>query len=506
MVHELGHLLGLADYGFGCSSFGSLASLYSYGSRSGVLGSCYGLRIERRDRDDLHAIYHPKAQDEVEISREQSVWRIQGGLFPLDENKNRVANAFGYVVLARDAGTSGDATVLRAVHWDMGSSPQRLGNFFLYLNNADELVAEYANHGTSPTPDSTWRTADRDSVEGYELIIAGFTRGDHDPDPSEPDGGPHSVVGLTSTATGDNGKAVAATTQWTLGDPAVVYAPPSQPVLAYAVRGDGEVRLEWDAVPGATSYRVYWTTSSFSDVSTLCRTTPDHSVTLQNYTDPVSVTASSAIRSVTINLRTPEKKIKTPPTTVRATVTRLADGHSYSFRLCANTYAGEAANDVYDFMSDPSAEATVRLDQSLHVPRVTAMARTSRVDLTWEAITGATDYRIYWSSDRSDLDDLTNTLLQSRTITSAEHIANDSGATANSLANGTTFYFRVVALANGQTSDPSLPVHATPIQAPTVSATAGDAAVSLSWKPVPTANKYQAYWSKASFTSGQSWI
>ena len=110
--------------------------------------------------------------------------------------------------------------------------------------------------------------------------------------------------------------------------------------------------------------------------------------------------------------------------------------------------------------------------------------------ISWEAVTDAEAYDLYWSTAPFN------------EITLATAVANVSSPhTMNGLANGIPYYFRVVAVCtnSGSTSPPSAGLSVTPKPTPPgapdkISAMAGDTFVVLQWTPVPGAVSYNIYW------------
>jgi hypothetical protein len=131
---------------------------------------------------------------------------------------------------------------------------------------------------------------------------------------------------------------------------------PSAPTGVTATPGDTQVTVSWTASTGATSYRVYYSTSS--------------GVSKTNYTG--FVTASSASTAVS----------------------SLNNGTLYYFIVSAVNGAGESA------ASSPAASATPTATTAVpSAPtNVQASAGNGQVSLSWTASTGATTYKVYWST------------------------------------------------------------------------------------------------------------
>lgn len=126
---------------------------------------------------------------------------------------------------------------------------------------------------------------------------------------------------------------------------------------------------------------------------------------------------------------------------------------------------------------------------------VSASAADQQVTLTWNGVSGAVSYNIYWST-ASGVTKSSGTKISGITTATYTH---------SGLANGTTYYYIVTAVSVTEEGDSSSEVSATP-QAPTalpsaptgVSAAAGDAKVDISWNAVTGATSYNIYWSTIS--------
>lgn len=132
-------------------------------------------------------------------------------------------------------------------------------------------------------------------------------------------------------------------------------------------------------------------------------------------------------------------------------------------------------------------------DSQLSAPTGVSTAATSgQVTISWNAVTGATSYNIYWSTTSGV------------TVTNGTKI---TGATSpylhNSLTNGTTYYYIVTAVNGAGESAPSIQTSAMPqvpaAGAPTgVLAMPGDTQNTITWSTVTSATSYNIYWSTTS--------
>jgi fibronectin type 3 domain-containing protein len=116
--------------------------------------------------------------------------------------------------------------------------------------------------------------------------------------------------------------------------------------------------------------------------------------------------------------------------------------------------------------------------------------------LSWNAVSGATDYKIYWNTmgnvDSSSLSITVNG------ATTEDHI---------SLTGGTTYYYRVSSVVGGVESALSVQQSATPIgsTAPTLTAADNETQqVTINWNPVAGVDNYTIYWDTVSFTDNNS--
>jgi fibronectin type 3 domain-containing protein len=114
-------------------------------------------------------------------------------------------------------------------------------------------------------------------------------------------------------------------------------------------------------------------------------------------------------------------------------------------------------------------------------------ASSGQTTVSWTAVTGATSYNIYWATSAG-------VTASSTKITGAVSPYSHTGRT-----NGTTYYYKVVAVNAGGESALSTEVSATPQVAipgvPTgVTGSPGDGEVTISWSTVTGATTYNIYW------------
>ncbi len=222
-------------------------------------------------------------------------------------------------------------------------------------------------------------------------------------------------------------------------------APANLSATAAVVTGDSQVSLSWDAVMGATEYRVY-------------RSLEGTFILYNRIADDTTITTTSY------------------------TNTGLTGGTSYRYLVRAVDGNGESANSNIvriTALSAPSVPANLR-----------AVAGDNRITLSWDSVSGATEYRIYRSATTGGT--LTR-IASGTTITATTYI--NTG-----LTNGTTYRYTIRAANNIGESTDSSEVTATPV-APTVVPTApgnlradnGSLAVRLTWDSVSGVNEYRIY-------------
>jgi len=232
---------------------------------------------------------------------------------------------------------------------------------------------------------------------------------------------------------------------------AEVSAKPLPPLPAAATNliataGDSQISLTWSAVNGATEYRVFRGTSAGVDTTGT----------------PIGTLAGTSFNSI-----------------------GLTNGTTYFFKVVAVNVAGSGP---------ASAEVSAQPLPSLpSAPtEVTATAGDTQIDLAWTTVAGATEYRVY----RGTTAGVSTADLALTTVTSPSY-------TDLALTNGTTYYYKVVAANLAGLSPASAEVNAKPLPplpgVPTsLSATAGDAQVTLLWLAVAGATEYHIFRSTTS--------
>ncbi len=225
--------------------------------------------------------------------------------------------------------------------------------------------------------------------------------------------------------------------------PAAPVSAPAAPTGINVVAGNGQVTVSWSAVPSATSYNVY--------------------------------------RSTSAGTRGP--KVGSSATTSFDDAT-AANGATYYYVVTANNAAGESAASA----SSPAATPSVPVTVPPAPTAVNAVAGNALVTVTWTAAPSASSYNVYRSTSQGSQGSLVGS--------SATSSYSDT-----TVVNGTTYYYVVTATnAVGQGHASTQSAGATPqvpLSRPTaptgVNATAGNAQVTVTWTTAATATSYNVY-------------
>lgn len=229
---------------------------------------------------------------------------------------------------------------------------------------------------------------------------------------------------------------------------------PAAPTGVIASGGTNQVAISWSAVSSATSYNVYYATTS--------------GVTTTNGTKIANATSP-------------------------AVQTGLATGTAYYYIVTAVNSVGESA------ASTQVAATTLAAVPAPTAPAaptaVTAVGGANQATISWQAVSGAASYNVYWSTTTGV------------TKTNGTKVAGVSSPYVKSgLSAGTTYYFIVTANNSVGESAASTQATATTNAAPPavpatptgVTATGGANQVSLSWSAVSGATSYNIYWATTS--------
>ena len=209
------------------------------------------------------------------------------------------------------------------------------------------------------------------------------------------------------------------------------------PTNVKAVAGDGQVTISWNAVPGASNYAVL----------------------MKKGTGWLTLGSTG--------------------TKTTYTATGLTNGGKYYFVVKA--YGNGAWSD--------DSEIVYAIPVCTTPQNLKAVPGDSKVTLTWNAVSGASNYAIFLRKG-------TEWLKIGASGTSNTY-------TARGLTNGGKYFFMVKAYANGSWSDESATVSATPvcITPQNVKASAGDSKVTLTWNAVSGASNYAIFLRK-----GTEWL
>jgi uncharacterized protein YccT (UPF0319 family) len=217
------------------------------------------------------------------------------------------------------------------------------------------------------------------------------------------------------------------------------------PTGVTATPGDGQSTIAWPAVTGATSYNIYWSTTT--------GVTPANGTKIASATDPY-------------------------------TLAGLTDGTTYYFVVTAVNSNGESA---------ASSQVSCTAGQPVPPGGVIANPGDGQATITWTPVPGATSYNIYWAT-ATGVTPANGTQIASAT----------NPYTLTGLTDGTTYYFVVTAVNAYGESAPSTQASAAPSATPPpvapsgVTATPGDGQATIAWTLVPNAVSYNIYWSTTS--------
>lgn len=222
---------------------------------------------------------------------------------------------------------------------------------------------------------------------------------------------------------------------------------PAAPVDVSATPGDQTNTVQWAAVVGATSYKVYWSLA-----------TPVAKETAQVVTGAVSPLLH----------------------------TGLTNGVTVYYAVSAANAFGESALSsevgAMPVAAVPAAPSTV-----------SATPADTRVTLDWSPVSNADSYNVYWSNTENVVPGAAGvSKIANVRATSFAHLA---------LTNGNRYHYRITgvnSLGEGVTSkEASATPQAGIAGAPTnLTATTGDGRVRLAWSTSLDATSYNVYWSK----------
>ena len=312
----------------------------------------------------------------------------------------------------------------------------------------------------------------------------------------------------------------AATTTQTIPPP----PPPAvAPANVTAVPGNAKVTVSWSPVEGAYGYRVYrganaapgatpvtsTTSTTHTSYSLVNGTTYSFSVaaytkggngpmsvivTAMPMAPPQEVTATFGNQQVTLNWQPSAgaesytiyrkfgsaltyTELATGVTSAPYVDLGLTNGTKYYYQLRAVASTAQSGLSY-------TASATPLPPPPSTAPVVNAAPGNARVTLTWNAVDGATSYKIYRSTAG---------------VFDGPAIASTSALTYKNtyLENGTTYFYTVAGKNMGGEGPRGVAVSAMPVAPPPapldVAAVAGDKTVTVSWSPVDGAAAYKIY-------------
>lgn len=263
---------------------------------------------------------------------------------------------------------------------------------------------------------------------------------------------------LAMTATSSSGEGGLSTeVSFTIGSGGSTLPAPQN--LAASVSGTSAT-VSWSAVTGATSYTVYYGTTS--------------PVTTSNATATTGITGTST------------------------TLSSLADG-VYYVAVVAVTTSGHSSLSAQATFTIGSGGSTLAAPQS-----VTVTPGDDALTISWQPVTGATSYNVYYSQTSGAGTGGTKVVVPAPTPTLATAAATTTGVPVSTnipnLTNGTLYYIAVTAVVSGNESAASSEVSLRPGVPANVTATGQDQRVLVTWVRVTGATGYTIYYAT---TSGQ---
>ena len=228
--------------------------------------------------------------------------------------------------------------------------------------------------------------------------------------------------------------------------------------------GDAQVTASWQRVSGASTYNLYYATSSLAGV-----------------TDLDTRTGVTRVPDLTGTSYTAEG---------------LTNGATYYFVVRAVNAGGRSA-------ASNEASATPQVPAPAAPSGLSLTTGNAQVTASWSPVTGASRYTLYYATESFARfpDPTTLSGFVQVTVTGTSH-------PVTGLTNGTPYYFVVTAVNAGGRSAASNEASATP-QAPVTapappaspSLTVGNAQVTVSWSAVTGASTYNLYYSQSSLAS-----
>ena len=245
----------------------------------------------------------------------------------------------------------------------------------------------------------------------------------------------NTLVSLAVSQTDAAGNSTSAATSFTKLDA------PVAPSGLVATAGNATSTISWAAVPGSSSYNIYWSNA-------------------------VGVATSSSVISGVNSAYTHNG---------------LTNGLTYYYKVAAvnQTGTGLLSSEVSASPTQPPPAAPAS---------VAVSAGYSRVNVSWSLSSGATSYNLYWNTSAG-------VTKSSNKIAGVTTTYSHTG-----LTNAQTYYYALTAVGPGGESTLSTEYFATPtvpappVKPPYVALVKGDSQVSVAWPSVAGADGYKLYW------------
>jgi len=358
-----------------------------------------------------------------------------------------VTNGTTYYYVVTATNTAGES----AVSAQAAATPASSGSTLAAPTNLKATVTSYVYLTWTGVSGATTYTVKRSTTSGtgYTKVGSGIT-GQNYFDFGVSSGTTYYYVVSAVNSTGESANSAQVSTGASNPTPTA----PAAPTGLQATAGNGQVSLTWAASSGATGYNVKRSTTSGSGYAAVATGL----ATGTSYTD-----------------------------------TSVVNGTTYYYVVTATNTSGESASS-----SQVSATPVAPNGSGLAAPTNLKATVTSYVYLTWNAVSGATSYRVKRSS-----------------TSGTGFVSIASGLTGPSyfdfgVGKGTTCYYVVTAInANGESANSaqvstgsSTTTPAAPAAPAGVQAAAGDGQVTLTWTASSGATSYNV---KRSTTSGSGY-
>jgi hypothetical protein len=249
---------------------------------------------------------------------------------------------------------------------------------------------------------------------------------------------------------------------------------------SFQLDADGNDKIRWRSAQGTTSNPSYSTHTVTSNTYSKSQWTHAAFVKHDNGTSQVYLNGVlEATSSETQN---------TPLDSLRIGVNRYTDGNSdgkWKGYIDEFKVYGRALSEQ-EVVGACAAYTECKIPTNLSVT-----AGVEQNSLSWDAVSGATDYKIYWNTTGNV--DSSSSSITVNGATTEDHI---------SLTGGTTYYYRVSSVVGGVESALSVQQSATPLGGPATLTAANNEAqqVTLRWTAVGGASSYTIYWNDTGAT------